>query len=517
MVRSNKLFTGTLFLAMFVSSFAVPTDVAQIGLSEKVEGTGKACDACEAVFTKVEDIFKNPTMINYTVTLVEDTICNKLPAEGQEKCDEIMAERLPAMFEGIATHWLDPTTDCEELHLCKETSNDLKCDICTKVVQFIGNDVLESERVEDFVTNELDTACGMLPESYGSLCEAAVNASVPEILSYVSTFVEANGCSLIGLCEKQLIALPPLWKEFHDFINEFGKVYETATEFMSRFEVFRENVKFIAEHTTETLKLKMNQYGDMTPLEFGIHKKDGCFLDANIENQNQNGCKMFVSNLTLADIPTEVDWRIKGAVTPVKNQGQCGSCWSFSATGAMEGAYFLKTGQLLSFSEQELVDCSGSFGNHGCNGGLMDYAFEFALEDGMCSETEEPYKARDMKCDQCSAVAKFQDCYDVPTDDEESLMKAVAQQPVSVAIEADNAVFMFYSSGIIDGAKCGTKLDHGVLAVGYGEDNGKKYWLVKNSWGTGWGEDGYVRIARDETQKGAGICGIASQPSFIDA
>jgi len=147
----------------------------------------------------------------------------------------------------------------------------------------------------------------------------------------------------------------------------------------------------------------------------------------------------------------------------------------------------------------------------------MDNAFEFALEDGMCSEAEEPYHARDARCEKCDSVASFEGCYDVPSNDEESLMKAVAQQPVSVAIEADHSVFMFYDGGIIDDVDCGESLDHGVLAVGYGEENGKKFWIVKNSWGEAWGENGYVRIARDETKKGSGICGIAAQPSFIVA
>ena len=523
MARSNKVLAGTLFLAMFASTFAVPTEIPNKGIITEDNGI---CDTCESVFTKVESIFQNKRLIDYTVELVEDNVCNRLPKDGQAKCNETMAERIPAIFDGIATHWLDPTTDCEELHLCKKNdnalvsakmnNNDLKCDICTKVVQFVGDDVLQSQRVEDFVTTELDLACGMLPDTYGELCETAVNASIPEVLSYVSTFVESNGCTLIGLCaDKELVTLPPMWKEFHEFVKEFGKVYETATEFMSRLAVYRENMKFIKEHSTDSMKLKMNKYGDMTPAEFSIHKKGSCFLDIDIENNV--GCKLFTSNLTTSDLPTFVDWRKNGAVTPVKNQGHCGSCWSFSATGAMEGAYYLKTGELLSFSEQELVDCSTSFGNHGCNGGLMDYGFEFALENGMCTEDEEPYKARDMKCEQCKEVAKFEGCYDVPNDDEESLMKAVAKQPVSIAIEADNSIFMFYNGGIIDSTTCGTNLDHGVLIVGYGVDNGKKYWLVKNSWGKSWGEDGYVRIARDESKKGAGICGIASQPSFIEA
>lgn len=535
MARSNKVLAGTLFLAMFASTFAVPTTIdveTSINANANANANNKICDTCETVFTKVDTIFKNQRLIDYTVELIETNVCEKLPEAGQAKCNETMEERIPDIFEGIATHWLDPTTDCEELHLCKKsdnalvsskmTDNDLKCDICTKVVQFIGDDVLQSQRVEDFVTTELDLACTMLPETYGELCETAVNASIPQVLSYVSTFVESNGCTIVGLCTNNdvenkdiLIYFPPMWKEFNEFVKEFGKVYETATEYMSRLAVYRENLEFIKKHTTDTLKLEMNKYGDMTPAEFSIHKKGGCFLDVNIEDNG--GCKMFVSNLTSSDLPVFVDWRKNGAVTPVKNQGHCGSCWSFSATGAMEGAYYLKTGELLSFSEQELVDCSGSFGNHGCNGGLMDYGFEFALENGMCTEAEEPYKAVDMKCEQCKEVAKFEGCYDVPNDDEEQLMKAVSQQPVSIAIEADNSVFMFYKGGIIDGATCGTKLDHGVLIVGYGVDNGNKYWLVKNSWGALWGENGYVRIARDETKRGAGVCGIAAQPSFIEA
>ena len=525
MVRSHKpFFAGTLFLALAMSTFAMPLDETIIATDKPiVTVTGKkACDDCEAIFSKVDSIVNDKRLIGNTIHMVEELVCDRLPEEGQAKCNSTMEEKIPAIFNGIAMRWLNPDVDCRQLGFCRDESmsigdahsNDLKCDLCTKITDFIGNNVLQSQKVTDFVTEELDMACEVLPKSYSGLCETAANASVPEILSYAATFIESNGCTVTGFCKNEIIEVPDMWDEFREFMAEFGKVYKTAMEFTTRFEVFCENLHFIEKHTTPTLRLKMNKYGDMTPTEFGVEKKDGCFLETGIESQM--GCKLFVANESLAT-PVSVDWRTKGAVTPVKNQGHCGSCWSFSATGAMEGAYFIKNGKLLSLSEQELVDCSGSFGNMGCNGGVMDNAFEFALEDGMCSEAEEPYHARGARCEKCDSVASFEGCYDVPNNDEESLMKAVAQQPVSVAIEADHNVFMFYQGGIIDDVDCGESLDHGVLAVGYGEENGKKFWIVKNSWGEEWGENGYVRIARDETKKGAGVCGIAAQPSFIVA
>ncbi|CAB1119136.1 unnamed protein product [Ectocarpus sp. CCAP 1310/34] len=217
-----------------------------------------------------------------------------------------------------------------------------------------------------------------------------------------------------------------------------------------------------------------------------------------------------------APIPDEVDWVAKGAVTPVKNQGSCGSCWSFSTTGSMEGAHFIKYGNLAVLSEQELVDCDTY--DMGCNGGLMDYSFHWIQQNGgICSEEDYPYTAEGDLCKKstCDVVegTMVDRWIDVETDDEQALMEAVAQQPVSIAIEADQMSFQLYSGGVLTAA-CGTNLDHGVLLVGYGvSEDGVKYWKVKNSWGPEWGAEGYILLKREADQEG-GECGILEQASY---
>ena len=211
-----------------------------------------------------------------------------------------------------------------------------------------------------------------------------------------------------------------------------------------------------------------------------------------------------------------VDWTAKGAVTAVKNQGQCGSCWAFSTTGAMEGAFQIAGNALTSFSEQTLVSCATSSGNQGCNGGLMDKGFEWIETNGIASESAYPYTSGGGVTGACkpqwTPVAKVGSYADVPAGDEAALQAAIAKGPVSVAIEADKSAFQLYKGGVLsDAAGCGTQLDHGVLAVGYGTDGGVDYYKVKNSWGAAWGEAGYVRMER-----GVNICGIAlsaSQPT----
>jgi C1A family cysteine protease len=302
-----------------------------------------------------------------------------------------------------------------------------------------------------------------------------------------------------------------IWSRFTNFQEKFAKKYENVQELETRFSVFRENFRNIITHNADrnqSFTMGVNQFTDLTPEEFKAQMIRG--LKAPVGSY---GCGSFSNSAS--GTPASIDWRTKGAVTTVKDQGQCGSCWTFSSTGAMEGAWAISKGQLIDLAEQELVDCAGlKYGSMGCNGGQMEGAFKFIIENGQCAASSYPYTAKDGTCHSCSAVAHATSCSDVKPNDQLSLKAAVAKQPVAVAIEADTKYFQSYSGGVLTSSSCGTSLDHGVLAVGYGEENGQKYWLVKNSWGTSWGEQGYVKIGRSESTNDAGICGIAMDPSF---
>jgi len=292
--------------------------------------------------------------------------------------------------------------------------------------------------------------------------------------------------------------------QFISFITKYKKQY-AVEDVWTRYAIFKNNVDLINFENSRghTYTLGVTEFTDLTTKEFSVRLGTKTLNIPYLRSQN-------APKDLPTDVPSSVDWYADGKVTEVKNQGNCGSCWAFSAVGAIESAHAIATGTLVALSEQQLVDCSGSYGNQGCNGGLMDYAFGYVIKKGLCSEADYPYVAHSQTCKdkQCTAAAHITGYKDVPTKDEVSLVAAIAQQPVAVAIEADQSVFQLYSSGIITSG-CGTSLNHGVLAVGYGTDNGVNYYKVKNSWGGDWGEDGFVRIVRDKDE-----CGIALQPSY---
>merc|ERR1712168_379277 len=310
------------------------------------------------------------------------------------------------------------------------------------------------------------------------------------------------------------VAHPSRNPKGEEFKALHGRMYETVQQEQYRKSVFEDNQKFIDDHNARfengevTFTLKMNQFGDMTASEI-VETMNGFKAEPSRRPATSFDTKDI-------DLPKEVDWRPKGAVTPVKDQKQCGSCWAFSATGSSEGQTFLKTGKLVSLSEQNLVDCSDKFGDHGCFGGLMDNAFKYIKANGgIDTEASYPYEAVNGKCryNATNVGAEDTGMVDIQRGNEKALMKAVAQKgPISVAIDASRPTFHFYHEGVYYDEKCSSeRLDHGVLAVGYGHaDKGGDYWLVKNSWNTSWGNKGYIWMARDKHN----ACGIATQASY---
>ena len=307
------------------------------------------------------------------------------------------------------------------------------------------------------------------------------------------------------------------WEHFTNFQERFGKKYQNLVELETRFAVFKDNLKTIIQHNLgeHNFTMGVNQFTDLTPQEF----KEMFASGFSRKSLGGFGCKSFASSATGA--PASIDWRTKGVVSAVRDQGQCGSCWAFATTANAESAWAISKGQLLDLSEEYLVDCAQGVGyfNMGCNGGNPDSAFKYMITNGQCSESSYPYVAGTTKtagtCHSCSSVTKYSACYDVTSNDQVALKGAVSKTPVVIAIEADTRYFQSYSGGILTSTSCGTSLDHAVEIVGYGEDNGVKYWTVRNSWGPTWGEQGYVRILRSDSTNDIGICGVAAQPSFM--
>merc|ERR1711916_276787 len=328
-----------------------------------------------------------------------------------------------------------------------------------------------------------------------------------------TTMVAASASDL----KQALLSEGDYTSTFNEWTKTHHKNYRGA-ERDYRYSTFKRNHDLIHKHNADgskSFKLGHNQFSDMSNAEF---KATMMGLAKNPNYGRQGNLKASIHVDSLSDsVPATVDWRTAGAVTPVKNQGSCGSCWSFSTTGSIEGANKIKTGKLISLSEQQLVYCSSSYGNMGCNGGLMDNAFKYAETNALCTEEQYPYTAKkspDCFATNCNGTVEVASFMDVPSNDEKALALAVSKGPVSVAIEADQSAFQFYKSGVFPTSECGTNLDHGVLVVGYGQLEGKNYWTVKNSWGATWGLDGFILLAKDVgDSNSAGTCGVASQPS----
>jgi len=298
--------------------------------------------------------------------------------------------------------------------------------------------------------------------------------------------------------------------EFLGFMKTYQKSYH-HDQFRIRYGIFKDNLDAINAHNAgkSSFTMAMNQFGDLTNEEFnrlfkGLQQVE--FAD-------------ITPTLTILtdDPPAEWDWRNstgQQVVTAIKDQKQCGSCWAFSTTGSTEGCHALSTGNLVSLSEQNLMDCSTSYGNDGCDGGLMTQAMTYIIQNnGIDTEASYPYQAADGTCqyNAANSGATLSSFVNVNQGDENDLLTKVYKGPTSVAIDASHQSFQFYSKGVYSEPKCSSvRLDHGVLAIGYGTYDGTDYWLVKNSWGTTWGLEGYIMMSRNANNQ----CGIATMATL---
>jgi len=294
-----------------------------------------------------------------------------------------------------------------------------------------------------------------------------------------------------------------------DIYNQWKLNYKInvgAAEDDYRFKVFSGNYGKINQHNRllgRSYSLGLNEFTHLTTEEFSATRL-GLKMPKNLARN--------VTVLPTDNLQASADWTSK--MNGVKNQGQCGSCWAFSAIGAVEGAHSVIKSNLMNLAEQELVDCSSSYGNMGCNGGLMDYAFQYIKDKtGIAAEKDYKYTATDGSCKATGKTrnAPITGFADVTVNSAAALKAAIAKQPVAVAIEADTFTFQSYTKGVINDSSCGTNLDHGVVAVGYNDAANPPYYIVRNSWGAGWGDKGYVKIG---IKDGAGICGIQMAASY---
>lgn len=360
-----------------------------------------------------------------------------------------------------------------------------------------------------------------------------ISMSLSTLLLYSALILSiAAAAPRVALAARELddVAVGAAMASRHEsWMAEHGRTYADAEEKARRLEIFRANAERIdsfnskadaaAGESVDSHRLATNRFADLTDEEFRA-ARTGLRRPAAVAGAVGGGFRY--ENFSLqADAAGSMDWRAMGAVTGVKDQGSCGCCWAFSAVAAMEGLTKIRTGRLVSLSEQQLVDCDVYGDDQGCEGGLMDNAFQYiSRQGGLASESAYPYSGEDggsCRSGRAQPAASIRGHEDVPANNEGALMAAVAHQPVSVAINGGDYVFRFYDRGVLGAGGNGgcesTELDHAITAVGYGmAGDGTGYWLMKNSWGSGWGESGYVRIRRGS--RGEGVCGLAKLASY---
>ncbi|KAL6888195.1 hypothetical protein ACP4OV_009221 [Aristida adscensionis] len=329
-----------------------------------------------------------------------------------------------------------------------------------------------------------------------------------DVMARALTLVALNVFSMLAASEASTGGLSvAAMKARHEmWMAEYGRTYKDEAEKAQRFKVFMANAYFIDKSNAaenRTYVLGTNEFADMSNKEFmGTYAR---YKPMTSWAKKLPGFKYV--NVTLADIPDEIDWTKKGAVTKIKHQKNCACCWAFSATATVEGIHQITTGNLLSLSEQQLLDCSNE--NQNCNGGITAFAFEHIIHNGgIATEDDYPYTGVRGKCKQdVNLPVKITSYEAVTRKNEDALAAAVAHQPVAVSV--DSRKFQHYNGGVMTAHGCSTTVTHSLVVVGYGLDDGTKYWLLKNCWGEHWGEKGYLRLER-----GTGACGIDEEPSY---
>lgn len=296
--------------------------------------------------------------------------------------------------------------------------------------------------------------------------------------------------------------------KFMAYVSQYNKSYGTRAEYNFRMAIFEQRIAEHARHNNiqgQTSSQGVNHMTDWTEAE--IMRLLGARTSNTMAERKQNEAKYPEQFLA-----AHVDWREQGAVTSVKNQGHCGSCWTFATAGAMESAHFQATGELINLAESQWVDCDTHTGNQGCNGGDVQLAYQYAQAHPIQLLETYPYVPEDGTCkyDESLGQVKVTEWHNVRTESVSALKASLVAGPSHVSVRADRPVFHQYTGGIITSEECGVEHNHAILAVGYGVEGGIPYYIVKNSWGTGWGEEGYVRIGQKE---GPGICGVQTNPT----